>query len=200
MALTTGNPILASEIISIKARVKAEMLRRDKIGSLAEYGGSGYDYTVTPAAGNPILPEHFNKIIVPMNAMQDTGLTEVASGDPIPALGHLNDLLTAAEQYPLVSSETNCKASCTGLCTGSCSTSCGKNCSSGCQGSCDADCADDCYTGCTKGCGKACSSGCTGFCDDSCGLGCANSCNGNCSSGCYTGCRGSCESASGSAG
>lgn len=199
MALTTGNPILASEIIAIKARVKAEMLRRNQVGSLAEYGGSDYDYTVTPAAGNPILPEHWNKLIIPMNAMQDTGLSEVASGDPIPALDHLNDLLTAAEQYPLKSDETNCNASCSGLCTGTCSTSCGKGCSSSCKGTCDADCADDCYTGCKGGCEK----GCTGQCKDTC-YSCAYACGGNCKNtclgGCYGGCRGTCDGASGSAG
>lgn len=188
MSFTVGNPILASELISIKARVKAEMLRRNKVGSLTAYGGSAYDYTVTPAAGNPILPEHFNKIITPMNAMVNTGLSTVNSGDPIPALDGLVAQLTAAEGYSLTSNSTNCKSSCSGLCVGTCKTACGTGCSSGCTGTCSGGCADNCADGCSNICGGSCSHGC----GTSCTKGCANTCNGNCSGGCEDECRGSC--------
>ena len=168
MALTAGNPILASEIVAIKARVKAEMLRRDKIGSLTAYGGSDYDFTVTPIAGNPILPEHFNKIIGPMNAMVDTGLSEVASGDPIPALDRLETLLTEAEGYSLTANSTNCNSSCSGLCVGTCQTTCGTGCSSSCSGGCAGGCNDACADGCTSNCGGSCSTNCVGGCKGSC--------------------------------
>ena len=189
MAFTVGNPILASELIAIKARVKAEMQRRDRVGSLAEYGGSDYDYTVTPVAGNPILPEHFNKLIIPMNKMVDTGLSEVVSGDPIPALENLVTLLTKAEKYAITGTETNCKASCSGLCVGTCQTVCGSACSGtchgGCSGGCEADCKDDCYTGCKTtckgGCSTVCARECGGSCKDSCTSGCAYGCRGTCS-------------------
>lgn len=189
MAFTVGNPILASELISIKARVKAEMLRRNKVGSLTSYGSSAYDYTVTPVAGNPILPEHFNKIITPMNAMVNTGLSTVQSGDPIPALDGLVAQLTAAEGYSITGKSTNCKASCSGLCVGTCQTACGSacsgSCSGGCQGTCEKDCADDCYTSCS---GK-----CKGTCKTDCAVQCGSSCKDSCTSGCAYGCRGTCS-------
>lgn len=189
MAFTVGNPILASELIAIKARVKAEMLRRNKVGSLTAYGGSAYDYTVTPAAGNPILPEHFNKIITPMNAMVNTGLSTVASGDPIPALDGLVAKLTAAEGYSITGNSTNCKSSCSGLCVGTCQTACGSacsgSCSGGCKGTCERDCADDCYTSCS---GK-----CKGTCKTDCAVQCGSSCKDSCTSGCAYGCRGTCS-------
>ena len=188
MAFSVGNPILASELIAIKARVKAEMLRRNKVGSLTAYGGSAYDYTVTPEAGNPILPEHFNKIIAPMNAMVNTGLSTVASGDPIPALDGLVAHLTAAEGYSITGNSTNCKASCSGLCVGTCQSACGSGCSSSCTGSCSGGCNDHCADGCTNACGGSCSPGC----GSTCNKGCANSCATDCSGGCEDKCRGSC--------
>lgn len=188
MAFTVGNPILASELISIKARVKAEMLRRNKVGSLTSYGGSAYDYTVTPVAGDPILPEHFNKIITPMNAMVNTGLSTVKSGDPIPALDGLVAKLTAAEGYSITGKSTNCKASCSGLCVGTCQSACGNGCSTSCTGTCSGGCNDACADGCTSSCGGSCSSGC----GTSCNKNCATSCATDCSGGCEDKCRGSC--------
>lgn len=188
MAFTVGNPILASELVAIKARVKAEMLRRNKVGSLAAYGGAAYDYTVVPAAGNPILPEHFNKIITPMNAMVNTGLSTVNSGDPIPSLEGLVNQLTAAEKYALASKTTNCRSSCSGLCVGTCYNACGGSCSTSCVGGCSGGCADACSDGCTASCGSSCnthcSQKCTGYCDgtcsDECKGGCVYHCTGTC--------------------
>lgn len=58
MALTTGSKMTASDINALKARVKAEMLRRKYTGSLTGYAGSSYDYTNTPASGVKIAAEH----------------------------------------------------------------------------------------------------------------------------------------------
>lgn len=189
MAFTVGNPILASELIAIKARVKAEMLRRDKVGSLTAYGGSAYDYTVTPVSGNPILPEHFNKIIEPMNAMVNTGLSTVQSGDPIPALDGLVAQLTDAEGYSITGNSTNCRASCSGLCVGTCQSACGNGCSSSCTGNCSGGCADNCADGCSETCGGSCSYGCGTTCNKNCATSCATDCSG----GCEDKCRGSCS-------
>ena len=189
MAFTVGNPILASELIAIKARVKAEMLRRNQVGSLVEYGGSDYDYTVTPAAGNPVLPEHFNKLIIPMNAMVNTGLKEVASGDPIPELDKLAALLTKAEGFAITSDTTNCNASCSGLCVGTCKTTCGAKCSGSCSGSCE----DGCTGGCANGCTGDCKGGCSKTCKTDCAVQCGNSCKDSCTVGCSYGCRGTCQ-------
>ncbi len=184
MALTQGNPILASELVAIKARVKAEMLRRNQVGSLTAYGGSSYDYTVTPTAGGKILPEHWNKIITPMNAMVNTGMTTVSSAQKIPPLNTINTLLTTAEGYSITGSSTNCKSSCSGLCVGTCKTVCGAGCSGNCTGSCTDACTDAC-TGCTGGCKGGCSKGCKNDCSE----GCAWTCNSNCSGGCKADCR-----------
>ena len=184
MALTTGNPILASELVSIKARVKAEMLRRNQVGSLTAYGGSSYDYSVTPTTNGKILPEHWNKIITPMNAMVNTGMTTVSSGQKIPSLKALNDLLTQAEGYNITGNTTNCKSSCSGLCVGTCKIVCGGGCSGNCSGSCTDACTDAC-TGCTGNCKGGCSKGCKTDCAE----GCAWTCNSNCSGGCKADCR-----------
>lgn len=189
MALTTGNPILASELVSIKARVKAEMLRRNQVGSLTAYGGSSYDYTVTPTAGGKILPEHWNKLITPMNAMVNTGLSTVSSGQKIPPLDTINTLLTKAESYSITGNTTNCKSSCSGLCVGTCKSTCGTGCASSCTGSCSGGCADNCGDGCSSSCGGSCSHGCGNSCDK----GCAFTCNSNCSGGCKADCRMTCS-------
>lgn len=188
MPFSVGNPILASELNAIKARVKAEMLRRNKVGSLTAYGGAAYDYTVVPSAGNPILPEHWNKIITPMNAMVNTGLSTVESGDPIPSLDGLVNQLTAAEKYALTSKTTNCKSSCSGLCVGTCYNACGSSCSTSCTGGCSGGCEDNCGDGCSSSCGGSCSPGC----GNTCNKGCALACNGNCSGGCTGGCTTEC--------
>ena len=75
----------AAQIISLKAEVKAEVLRRQYTGSVASYGGSGYDFTINPTAGNPILIEHGNKIIQPLLAIKDiSGLSNAVQGQLIP--------------------------------------------------------------------------------------------------------------------
>ena len=185
MSFSKGNAILASELVSIKARVKAEMLRRNQVGSLASYGGSAYDYTVTPTAGGKILPEHWNKLITPMNAMVDTGLTTVNSGEQIPALDNLVTLLTKAESYSVTGNTTNCKASCSGLCRGTCRSTCGTGCSNTCSSSCSNDCNDTCTNVCSMSCGGSCSHGCGNDCEKNC----AFTCNNNCSGGCKAACR-----------
>lgn len=50
--------VKAERFTALKAKVKAEMLRRDQSGSVAAYGGSAYDYTEPPAAGKTIRQEH----------------------------------------------------------------------------------------------------------------------------------------------
>ena len=66
MSIGLHNPVLAQDFISIKARVKAECARRKYNGSVKSYSSASYDYTVQPTAGGVPIPEHFNKIIVPI--------------------------------------------------------------------------------------------------------------------------------------
>ena len=135
MALSEGNVILASDFIAIKARVKAECARRKYNGSVESYAGSSYDYTVTPTDGNVPLPEHFNKIIVPMNAMVDTGRSQTQNGYLVRAMNDIDSALTTLESIAETASSSGCKSSCTGLCQGTCTTGC-----SGCTGSCSGGC------------------------------------------------------------
>lgn len=183
MALTVGNRYLASEFIALKARVKAEMLRRKYKGTLVSYGSSAYDYEVQPTDGGVVLPEHLNKIAIPLNAINDTGISEVDSGDVIKAIEVLDEFVTTAAGYSVTSSSTDCKSSCSGLCV----TGCGSTCK-GCSGSCTGGC-----TGCSS------CSGCSG-CGDTCSKNCQNSCytlcKGGCKGGC-TGCTGDCTNTCG---
>ena len=61
--------ISAERFTALKAKVKAEMLRRNQSGSVAEYGGAAYDYTNAPAAGRVIQKEHIEKLTGPMRAV-----------------------------------------------------------------------------------------------------------------------------------
>lgn len=190
MALTVGNRYLAEEFIALKARVKAEMLRRKYKGTLVSYGSSAYDYKVQPTEGGVVLPEHVNKIAIPLNAINDTGISEVASGDVIKTIDALDTFLTKAEGYSVTSSSTDCKSSCSGLCVTGCGTSC-----KGCSGSCTGNCTgcSGCTDACSGTCGAICSSGCGGACGAECVGGCRNGCKTNCIETCYTGCKVGCK-------
>ena len=191
----------AQEYISLKSRIKAEVLRRKYTGSVSSYGGSDYDYTVTPKVGDFVKAEHYNKLNEPLRAVNPTTLLEnVVSGDRIRDIAPLDALTTILEGKSLTasSSNTGCNASCTGLCsttcTGSCSTSCSGTCSTNCTG-CSGTCSGGC-SGCS-GCGGSCSrncTGCSGTCSGSCSgcSGCGGNCTGVCRDGCTSGCTGSC--------
>lgn len=190
MGLNEGNLIRAADFVSIKARVKAECSRRKYNGSVASYAGSSYDYTIAPQEGNPPLDEHFNKIIVPLNAIVNTGRTKVKDGNLVRAIGDVEAKLSALEAIDATAASSGCKSSCTGLCQGTCTTGC-----TGCTG----DCSGSCDTGCASGCSTSCLNGCYGSCEGSCVSGCGEYCEGACTntclSGCYNACKGSCKGA-----
>ena len=190
MALTVGNRYLAEEFIALKARVKAEMLRRKYKGTLVSYGSSAYDYEVQPTEGGAVLPEHVNKIAIPLNAINDTGISEVASGDVIKAIDALDTFLTTAEGYKVTSSTTDCKSSCSGLCVTGCGSGC-KGCSGSCTGSCTG--CSGCGNACSSGCGGVCSFDCISACDTTCQGSCKTNCIKTCYTGCLQGCKGSCK-------
>lgn len=207
MALNSQNQILASDFVSLKARVKAEMNRRCRSGSLTAYAGAAYDYSVVPANGVIVKPEHLNKLVVPINAISPSGYTEKAAGDAVPELATLDAKLAAHEAYPMRGSGSDCASGCSGLCSSGCYNSCsgcGGSCSydcSGCSGTCTGDCQGTCSGGCSTSCGGACwRDGCTSNCTAACRMDCTGSCSGgcsggcmsNCAKGCTTGCRGGC--------
>lgn len=186
----------AGEYISLKSRIKSEVLRRQYVGSVSSYGGVSYDYSVVPKVGDFVKAEHYNKLNEPLRAVNPDGLLEnVISGDRIREIATLEARTTLLESKALTasSSNTGCKASCTGLCSTSCSGTC-SGCT-GCSGTCSGSCSGGC-SGCS-GCGGACSNNCSGSCSGGCSGGCSGctNCTGTCNNtcmGCTGGCSGNC--------
>lgn len=178
----------AADFIALKNRVKNEMLRRCYEGSIAEYGGSEYDFATAPTVGGQLLTEQINKIIVPISAINDTGLSMKSVGDQAKALDTLVTKIAQFETAPFEGENHGCSASCTGLCHTTCST--------GCTGECKTACGQDCTAGCGNSCIGTCTGGCSGGCGGSCGgdctgQGCMGSCTGYCG-GCGGYCGGGC--------
>lgn len=197
MSLSAKEQCLAQEMIDLKARVKAEMQRRKGNGSLVAYAGTDYDYIVDPAAGGQMLTEHVNKIVVPMNAITASGMTEQAVGDQAMAMDGIDAKLTVYVAEPAQKNGTSsCSGACSGLCVSSCYSSCGGSCSVGCGsctggctgscGGCDETCSTQCGSdGCSGNCGSNCKTdGCTAYCGMSCWGKCSNNCSGGCENTC----------------
>lgn len=182
MALAVGNAILAADFNNLKARVKAECARRKYVGSVEVYAGEAYDYTVIPAPGIPVLIEHYNKIVEPLNAITNTGYPTLSKGDLIPSMSGLSDILTELEAEGDDENVSSCKASCTGLCKGSCAGLC-----TGCTGGCASTCSNSCTGGCS-GC-SSCSGSCVNGCHTTCTGGCSSTCKNTCKNGCSNTCR-----------
>lgn len=192
MGLKEGDLIRAADFVSIKARVKAECKRRKYNGSVASYAGASYDYTVAPKDGDPPLAEHFNKIIVPLNAIVDTGRTQTSNGYLVRAINDIESKLTTLEAIDATAASSGCKSSCTGLCQGTCTTGC-TGCTGGCSGSCGTGCANGCSSGCTGGCKNGCKGSCVNGCGEYCEGACDNTCKTTCDTACTGGCKGVCK-------
>lgn len=193
MSLSAKEQCLAQEMVDLKARVKAEMQRRCRNGTLVAYAGTDYDYTVIPETGWQMLVEHVNKIVVPMNAITPSGMTERVVGDQAVAMDVMDAKLTAYSAEPMQKNATSsCSGACSGLCVGGCWNSC-----SGCGGSCSHSCSGGCKNGC-GGCDDACQGStqqatCSS-CKDGCTAYCGMSCWGTCSAS-WGGSGGGCTSA-----
>lgn len=199
MSLSAKEQCLAQEMVDLKARVKAEMQRRCRNGTLVAYAGTDYDYTVIPETGWQMLVEHVNKIVVPMNAITPSGMTERVVGDQAVAMDVMDAKLTAYSAEPMQKNATSsCSGACSGLCVGGCWNSC-----SGCGGSCSHSCSGGCKNGC-GGCDDACQgstqqatcSSCKDGCTAYCGMSCWGTCSaswGGSGSGCTSAnCTGAC--------
>lgn len=185
--LEQGIQYSSSDFIALKAKVKEEMLRRKYTGSLEEYGGENYDFTIVPQTGTQILADQANKIITPINAVDDSGFSIRQVGDPAKAMNVLDAKITAYAAAPLEGENHYCKESCSGLCSTACGDSCGGECSDTCGGECATECGDEC----TGTCKKSCTGDCTGYCGGACAFGCGGDCTGQ-------GCMGTCQSCTGS--
>ena len=183
-----------ARFIGLKAKVKAECLRRNQSGSVAAYGGASYDYTVTPAVGGSIKQEHRDKLTGPMSAI-NSNIIPPTSGAGTVKDSELSAMETRVAAWSTRSitdrTGSDCKSGCTGTCYTGCNTGCYTSCSGGCTG-----CGSGCPNGCSS-CGGACSNNCSGDCDgcSGCGSSCSYDCGGctGCSGGCKGSCSGSCD-------
>ena len=191
MAFGLYNPILAGDFNDLKARVKSECLRRKYNGSVAQYGDAAYDYISIPTTGQPPLPEHLNKIIVPLNAIRNTGITETQSGFLVRDISYCEQLIGELELIEQDAANSGCSASCTGLCQGTCTGACTSGCTGGCKGSCKGGCKGGCGVACTGECDGSCKEECGSQCSEGCQSGCAYDCVGGCMNGCKGYCKGS---------
>lgn len=169
----------ASDFINMKSRIKNEVKRRKYTGSVSSYGNTEYDYTVTPVAGEPVLAEHYNKIAVPLRAINPADVADATvAGAELESVTNptvLDAKLTVFESKSLTGTSlaaTGCNASCTGLCYSSCSGSCKGSCSGGCSSNCGSSCSGRCSGSCSGSCGgncnTSCSNNCTGSVSDQC--------------------------------
>lgn len=197
--------IKKNRFTELKAKVKAEMLRRNGTGSVASYGGTDYDFTDTSSKA---LKEHYEKNVTPLRAVTTEGVP-TAGGDRAineSEIAQMEAKVSYLSAIGATASTSGCAASCTGLCQSGCSTTC-TGCSGGCSNSCSG-CGGACSNGCTgcdgcSGCGGKCSNNCSGDCDNICTgctgcSGCSGTCSGSChscsGSGCTTSCWSACQS------
>ncbi len=184
--------VKADRFTALKAKVKAEMLRRNQSGSVAAYGGSEYDYAQPPEKGGLVRSEHREKVITPMRAV-NSDLVGEAQGAAI-GEEELADLETRVGVWAARTitdrSGSDCKSGCTGTCYTGCVTGC-QGCGSGCPTGCSG-CGSGCPTGCSN-CGSGCSTGCSS-CGGKCGSDCTSECDSACTDTCGTsGCSFSCN-------
>ena len=179
--------ISAERFTALKAKVKAEMLRRNQSGSVAEYGGAAYDYTNAPAAGRVIQKEHIEKLTGPMRAVNPDLVPAPGNVVTEAELANLETRITAWAQRAIVDkTATDCKSGCTGTCY----TGCATGCSTTCSGTCSGSCGDSCSYNCTNTCKDFCGSN---VCETSCTTACVDTCQGTCKQTCGDWCKDNCQ-------
>ena len=184
--------VKAERFTALKAKVKAEMLRRDQSGSVAAYGGSAYDYTEPPAARKTIRQEHRDKLAGPMSAVNSRDIPATSGAKPVTEaeVSAMETKIAVWAARPITdNSGSDCRSGCTGTCYTGC-TGCGSGCPTGCSG-CGSGCPTGC-SGCGSGCPVGCSTGCVSYCAGACAQGCAIDCGSGCSSACSS-CGGNCS-------
>ena len=195
--------IEAERFAELKARVKAECLRRCHTGSVAEYGGEKYEYTNSPTEDHTVDVEHYEKLALPLSKIHSEKVPSLDGRRIVfdEDITEFEAALTLFETRPMTDkTRGDCETSCTGACytgcSGDCTGGCETTCSGECQGSCTgcgSGCANTCEGSCSGGCSSRCSGGCKSSCTVTCGnTGCVGSCLGLCSAGCTTSCQTSC--------
>ncbi len=163
------------DIVTVRAEVKAECLRRDGFGSLAGYANDSiYGITSAPSAGSIITAAQGRAVIDPLVAVKDFGkLRNVVQDDYIPPdfdkgtmITYVN-VLKAEDKGGL---NTSCRSACTGICVAYCTSTCRNECLTGCGGSCASNCSTACGSGCAGSCANTCVGSCVSTCVGSCSM------------------------------
>lgn len=158
----------AETVNQIKAKIKAELLRRNGHGSVASYADVSYDFLTIPATDNWVLTEQGQKTVNLLLKIEDYGnLFRSEKSSYIPS-DFTESLLTELDRLSketktgLSTEVSSCRGDCTGLCISSCISQC--NGCSGCTASCGTGCTTGCYSNCTGSCNTNCTSGCFSQC------------------------------------
>lgn len=210
---SSGSIVDIDRLTKLKAKVKAECLRRKYTGSVENYGSSTYDFSNNPTVGGVIKREYYDKNATPLNAINNnlvpkaniTDAENVALNDEIYNMDYQVSAWMTTDKTN--KEHTDCAVSCTGLClsctgsctsgcSGTCSVICGQNCSGKCSGGCSGGCSG-CGSGCSGGCSGSCSGNCKGTCTTTCGYA---GCSAKCAEGCSNGCSGTCTTSCGRCG
>lgn len=209
----SGSIVDIDRLTKLKAKVKAECLRRKYTGSVENYGSSTYDFSNNPTVGGVIGREYYDKNATPLNAINNnlvpkaniTNAENVALNDEIYNMDYQVSAWMTTDKTN--KDHSDCANSCTGLCL-SCTGSCASGCSNTCRANCANDCTGVCGDGCTnscRGCGSGCSGSCYGDCDGGCKGTCSvtcgyEGCSGVCQEGCKSNCSGTCTTRCGRCG
>lgn len=171
-----------NDYIQLRNRIKQDIARRTLSDTNTFYNVynmdlAGNDYSVEPARGKPVLLEHIQKIITPINGINSDLGAEIGSVNVISSsqLQIISEIITTFENdqpQGASSCKTNCIGLCSTACSGSCKGGCGDGCTS-CSGSCKGGCGDGC-TSCTGSCKGGCTGGCYGSCSTACGSSCGS--------------------------
>ena len=205
----SGSIVDIDRLTKLKAKVKAECLRRKYTGSVENYGSSTYDFSNNPTVGGVIKREYYDKNATPLNAINNTlvpkanitNTENVALNDEIYNMDYQVSAWMTTDKTN--KNHSDCAVSCTGLCL-----SCTGSCTSGCSGTCSVICGQNCSGGCSGGC-SGCGSGCSGSCSGSCSGNCKGTCtttcgyagcSAKCAEGCSNGCSGTCTTSCGRCG
>ena len=209
----SGSIVDIDRLTKLKAKVKAECLRRKYTGSVENYGSSTYDFSNNPTVGGVIRKEYYDKNATPLNAINNTlvpkanitNTENVALNDEIYNMDYQVSAWMTTDKTN--KNHSDCANSCTGLClscTGSCTSGCSNTCRANCANDCTGVCGDGCTNSC-RGCGSGCSGSCYGDCDGGCKGTCTvtcgyEGCSGVCQEGCKSNCSGTCTTRCGRCG
>lgn len=146
--------ITVTQALTIKEKVKQEMLRRnlagtsENFGSLTSYGSANYEFQTPPASKTLVKAETGEKIVnLLYTAVEDIDQALVVQKTRITQdFDLLKDYVDLLEAETMEGNVSSCRGACSGLCLGSCIGGCNS-----CIGTCSGKC-----TGCTASCGTGC--------------------------------------------